>query len=74
MWHCEEKFGTFALLPKKSGRLSDALMKTSSSTYNEKRQRIQAGVLVIPAAFWLIVFFALPLVVVLVYSFLTGSG
>src|SRR5690242_3837561 len=49
-------------------------MKTYSASYNEKRQRVQAGILIIPAAFWLIVFFALPLIVVLLYSFLTPSA
>src|SRR5437868_2584202 len=49
-------------------------MKTSSLSHNEKRQRVQAGLLIIPAAFWLVVFFALPLIVVLLYSFLTPSA
>jgi spermidine/putrescine transport system permease protein len=46
----------------------------SSATYKSHRSSIQLGVLVLPAALWLIVFFVLPLLVVVVYSFLTPSS
>jgi spermidine/putrescine transport system permease protein len=42
--------------------------------YNVRRQRIQVRLLVWPAAIWLIVFFVVPLLIVLLYSFLTPSS
>jgi len=49
-------------------------MKAATLSAIERRQRVQAGIFILPAAFWLIVFFAIPLIVVLVYSFLTPSA
>ena len=46
-------------------------MANTVISYEERRNRILGRLLIWPAAFWLVVFFALPLVVVLVYSFLT---
>lgn len=43
---------------------------TTTSTPMRKRDRAQLGLLVGPAAFYLLLFFVLPLLIVLVYSFL----
>lgn len=40
-------------------------------SYEERRNRALGRLLIWPAAFWLVIFFALPLLVVLVFSFLT---
>ena len=42
--------------------------------YAERRQRLQIPLLIGPAALWLGVFFILPLIVVVVYSFLSPSS
>jgi len=42
--------------------------------YAERRQRIQIPLLIGPAGLWLIVFFVVPLLVVVVYSFLSPSA
>lgn len=49
-------------------------MAATPLPYNERRQRIQVRLLVWPAAIWLIVFFIVPLLVVVLYSFLTPSS
>ncbi len=46
-------------------------MTATPLSYNERRQRVQIRLLVWPATLWLIVFFIIPLIVVLLYSFLT---
>jgi len=48
-------------------------MSSTSLTYTERRRRGQTRLLVVPAALWMIVFFILPLLVVVIYSFLTPS-
>jgi spermidine/putrescine transport system permease protein len=40
-------------------------------THNERRQRFMGRILVLPAALWLTIFFALPLLVVLIFSVMT---
>jgi len=42
-------------------------------SYNERRQRLQVRLLVWPAAFWLIMFFVIPFLVIIAYSILTPS-
>jgi spermidine/putrescine transport system permease protein len=46
---------------------------TSIASFTERRRRGQTRVLVLPAALWMILFFILPLIVVVVYSFMTPS-
>jgi spermidine/putrescine transport system permease protein len=43
-------------------------------SYNERRQRMQVRILVWPATIWLIVFFVVPLLIVVLFSFLTPSA
>lgn len=49
-------------------------MAVTPISYNDRRQRTQIRVLIWPATLWLIVFFIVPLIVVLLYSFLTPSS
>lgn len=42
--------------------------------YNERRQRVQVRLLVWPATIWLVLFFVVPLLIVVLYSFLTPSS
>ena len=49
-------------------------MATVPVSYNERQQRFLGRLLVWPGAIWLIVFFVLPLIIVLVYSFLTPDS
>ena len=48
-------------------------MATHSMNFTERRRRGQTRILVLPAALWMIIFFILPLLVVVVYSFMTPS-
>lgn len=48
-------------------------MATTPISYSERRQRIQIRLLVWPATLWLIIFFIVPLITVIAYSFLTPS-
>jgi spermidine/putrescine transport system permease protein len=48
-------------------------MAMRTITFTERRRRGQTRLLVLPAALWMIVFFVLPLIVVLAYSFMTPS-
>lgn len=48
-----------------------AVTPATPVSYNARRQRIQIRLLVMPAALWLIIFFVVPLLVVVLYSFLT---
>lgn len=48
-------------------------MTMRTTTFTERRRRGQTRLLVLPAALWMILFFVLPLVVVLAYSFMTPS-
>ena len=47
---------------------------TKIRPYNERRQRIQVRILVWPATIWLILFFIVPLLIVVFFSFLTPSS
>ncbi|MHB8626691.1 MAG: ABC transporter permease [Aggregatilineales bacterium] len=42
--------------------------------YNERRQRIQVRLLIWPATIWLLIFFALPLLIVVLFSFMSPSA
>src|SRR5260221_5284742 len=46
-------------------------MATGVVSYEVRRNRLLGRILIWPAAFWLVIFFALPLVIVVVFSFLT---
>jgi spermidine/putrescine transport system permease protein len=48
-------------------------MASTRINFTERRRHGQTRVLVLPAAVWMVVFFVLPLLVVLAYSFLTPS-
>ena len=43
-------------------------------SYHERQRIVLGRILVWPAALWLIIFFALPLVIVLLYSILTPDS
>lgn len=49
-------------------------MATTSLAYNQRRQRIQVRLLIWPAAIWLFLFFALPLLIVVLFSFMSPSS
>jgi spermidine/putrescine transport system permease protein len=49
-------------------------MATTPLAYNERRQRIQVRLLVWPATIWLVLFFVLPLLIVVLFSFLSPSS
>jgi spermidine/putrescine transport system permease protein len=49
-------------------------MSRRTLTYSERRNRVMSRILVLPGAIWLLLFFVLPLLVVIAYSFLTPSS
>src|SRR5579859_4549287 len=49
-------------------------MVTTSLAYNQRRQRIQVRLLIWPATIWLVLFFALPLLIVVLFSFMSPSS
>lgn len=49
-------------------------MSSKTLTYSERRNRVMSRILVLPGTIWLLLFFVLPLLVVVGYSFLTPSS
>src|SRR5579864_9846234 len=46
----------------------------TSLAYNQRRQRIQVRLLIWPATIWLTLFFVLPLLIVVLFSFMSPSS